>query len=345
MRLSSNRWPIHASVVVLLLALLSRYALFGELSSVRASKAGPGEATVQAAQDFLSGLSEKEKAKATFSFDDEERFHWHFIPKRGKRKGLPMRELSEDKKKVLHKLLKASLSELGYKRAEQVRLLESILRKIEGGKGSFSRDPELYFVSIFGRPHTEKAWGWRFEGHHLSLNFTLRDGKIVSATPHFLGANPAIVADGPHKGLRVLAGVEDVARTLMKSLDEEQLAQALGKEKPVEVQGMEKRSYDGILPAGVAARKLKRKQKQTLRKLLGEYLSNLQEDVRKDVAKRIKDGGFGKIQIAWRGSLNSEEPHSYIVYGPSFVISYANFQNDARHIHAGFRERKGEFGL
>lgn len=301
----------------------------------------PTASIVQAAQAVLRSLDGAQREAAALPFQGEERFNWHFIPRA--RKGLPLKKMTPSQRQKTTDLLKASLSKMGVKTVEQVRNLESVLAEIEGNPSH--RDPELYYLSFFGKPEARSRWGWRFEGHHLSLNFTLDGERVLSATPLFLGANPAIVRSGPKKGLRVLAGVEDRARVLMQALSPAQLEQALGKGKPEEVRGTRSPRYGDSLPAGLSADKLSEDQVELLEHLLKEYVRCLRRDERQAVLNEIGDEGVKRIQIAWRGSLKPFEGHSYIVHGPSFVISYANFQNGAAHVHSAFRDTKGEFGL
>jgi hypothetical protein len=140
--------------------------------------------------------------------------------------------MKEEVRKKALDVLRAGMSDTGVRRAEEVMSLEEVLRTIEGAGGSIVRDPLLYYVSIFGTPDPTKPWGFRLEGHHLSMNFTLEGDKVAAGTPIFYGANPARVLEGPKKGLRVLGSVEDTARKLVASLDPEQLAACLGRRIP-----------------------------------------------------------------------------------------------------------------
>jgi hypothetical protein len=177
-----------------------------------------------AANNFLADLTPEQKAKATFDVKDAERENWHYIPRA--RKGLPFKEMSPAQKLLAQALLASGLSNRGYEKAVSIMSLDEVLAALEQGKGPL-RDPENYYVSIFGVPGGAEPWGWRVEGHHLSLNYTASGDETPSMTPSFFGSNPGEVRTGPRAGMRVLAAEEDLGRALVKSLDPEQLKQAL----------------------------------------------------------------------------------------------------------------------
>ena len=151
-----------------------------------------------AATAFLGALPDDARRRAVIAFGDKERFNWHYVP-RG-REGLPFKAMPAPARAAAHELMKASLSAVGYAKAVNVIRLETVLRQLETF-GGLPRDPENYSVTVFGAPDRPAApWGWRLEGHHLSLNFTLVPGKPVAVTPAFFGANPAEVRSGPAEG-------------------------------------------------------------------------------------------------------------------------------------------------
>jgi len=336
---------LYAALAALSLAawiLLPRLDVRDATLSARAPAEASGGAIAKALDALLASLDDAQRAKAVFGYDDKERFNWHFIPR--ERKGLPLGELDAAQTAKADALLAASLSAAGVRTVAQVRSLESVLAEIEGPNRRFPRDPDLYFVSVFGKPSADGAWGWRFEGHHLALNFTLEGDTLVSSTPLFFGANPAEVMSGPKKGLRVLGPVEDAARELVQSLDEEQRAVAVGKEKPAEVEGTESAVYSGDRPTGLSADRLTQDQRKILRKLVNQHLKHVEDGSRDRLRREFLRGKLAQIQFVWRGGLAAGEGHSFLVHSPDFVISYANFQNDAKHIHSGLRALRGEFG-
>src|SRR5215472_85984 len=171
----------------------------------------------ECANRFLAALDDNQRGKATFSFDTDERMNWHFIPR--ERKGLPLREMTPYQKHLASALLAAGLSQTGYIKAVTIMSLEDVLRLIENSS-SERRNPEKYYFSVFGTPSDNGAWGYRVEGHHLSQNYTVVGGNVIDG-PSFFGANPAEVRQGPRKGLRTLAGEDDLGIELMHALDEQ----------------------------------------------------------------------------------------------------------------------------
>src|SRR5918997_6520120 len=131
---------------------------------------------------------------------------------------------------LAHAFLASGLGQRGYAKATSIMSLEEILKEMEGDSGA-RRNPELYYFSVFGKPGPDATWGWRVEGHHLALNFTIVNGKALAGAPSFLGTNPGEVRQGPRKGLRILAAEEDLGRQLVKSFNEEQRRTAVTSKK------------------------------------------------------------------------------------------------------------------
>src|SRR5215831_6104913 len=188
-----------------------------------------------AATAFLDSLTPEQRASATFDFVSDERTRWNFIPPQAfPRKGLTFRAMNEAQREKAHALLKTGLSQRGYMTAASIMDLESTLGALERaarGAGQraedFPRQPLEYYVSVFGTPSAKDPWGWRVEGHHVSIRFTLVNGQIDTGAPSFFGSNPAEVKQGPKAGLRILANEEDPARALVTALDGAQRGKAI----------------------------------------------------------------------------------------------------------------------
>jgi hypothetical protein len=317
---------------VLVCALALRISLYAH---------GLGDEMTDAAKNFLAALSEEQRAKANFELKADERLNWHFIPK--ERKGLPIKEMTSAQRALANALLSTGLSYRGYSKANTIMSLEAILKDMEQGKGPV-RDPERYFFSIFGTPESHGNWGWRVEGHHLSLNFTLA-GEDIAVTPSFMGTNPGEVKNGPRKGLRVLGTEEDLARKLVKSLDDRQRNIALyTNTAPSEIITAAERKVHALDPKGISMQELRRDQRENLLAVIHEYIYRARPEVADVDFKEITSAAPGDIYFAWAGKLERGEPHYYRVQGPGFLLEYDNTQNNANHVHAVWRDLKNDFG-
>jgi hypothetical protein len=297
------------------------------------------DAMADGANRFLAALTPEQRTRTLFSIDDKERFHWGFTPR--SRRGIPIKDLRPNQRRLAHDFLRSGLSQAGYRKASDVIRLESVLRELEGP----FRDSELYFFSVFGKPSEGSAWGWRVEGHHLSLNFTVGAGSEVATAPSFFGANPATVEGGALAGLRALAGEEDRARELLLSLDEKQRARALfTRTAPADILTGDAEKVDPQAPAGIPARDLAPQQRERLQKLLDEYLGRMPADVAAERLERLRSEGLEKIFFAWAGGAAPAQPHYYRLQGPTFLVEYDNTQNRANHIHTVWRDFEGDFG-
>ena len=311
-------------------------------------------AMADAANKFLATLSPDEKKVATFPFDSTEREHWGFVPSEMfPRNGLTIGAMTEPQRAAAHSLLKAGLSQKGYLTATSIMQLEDILKVIENAGGGdaaqgrrLERNPVKYFVSVFGTPSAKGTWGWRVEGHHVSLNFTVINGTMVAATPQFFGSNPAEVrSEGPKKGLRVLAEEEDSGRALLMALNDAQRAKAvINTTAPNDIVTHNALKADPQSPAGIAVTELQANQRDLLMKVIDSYSSAMAPDIAADRMAKVRQAGIDKITFAWAGEGERGKKHYYRVQGPTFLIEFDNTQNDGNHIHSVWRDFNGDFG-
>jgi hypothetical protein len=309
-----------------------------------------------AATKFLESLTPEQRAQATFAFHSDERTHWHFIPTDlFPRNGLTVKQMSQPQRLLAHELLKAGLSQRGYMTATQIMELENVLAVIEAAQRAAAtgggtavglvRDPERYFFSIFGTPSTSSTWGWRVEGHHMSLHFNVVNGTLVAGAPTFFGSNPAEVRDGPKKGTRIFGPAEDAGRSLVESLDAAQRMQAIiNTTAPNDIVTMASVKVDPLSPVGVQASALTASQRALLMKLVDVYAGYMSDDIAADRRARIEKAGWDKVAFAWAGPLERGQKHYYRVQGPTFLIEFDNTQNDGNHVHSVWRDFNGDFG-
>jgi hypothetical protein len=318
------------------------------------------DAMATAATKLLESLTPEQRQQATFPFEGDERTHWNFIPTElFPRKGLTIKGMTQAQRKLAHDLLKAGLSQRGYMTATQIMELENVLAAIETAQRAaasqqpppanpppvFARDPERYFFSIFGTPSKRNTWGWRVEGHHMSVHFTVVNGTLVAGAPTFFGTNPAEVRSGPKKGTRVLGAFEDDARSLIESLDSAQREKAIIQTNaPNDIVTVAKVKIDPLSPEGIPASALSASQRAQLKKLVGMYTGLMADDIAADRLAKIEKAGWDKVAFAWAGPLERGQKHYYRVQGPTFLIEYDNTQNDGNHVHSVWRDFNGDFG-
>ena len=302
----------------------------------------------KAATGFLESLTAAQRAKVAFPFESEERLRWHFIPNETfPRKGLMIKDMTETQRRLAHDLLRSGLSARGYLKVTSIMELEDILKVIETG-GTFARNKEEYLFSIFGTPAAKGRWGWRVEGHHVSLRFAIADGAVtnnVASSPMFLGTNPAEVQEGDKKGLRVLADEEDAARALIMALPPDLQQQAVvNAVAPGDILTMNKNDIKPLPDQGVLYAALPAKEQALLSRLIEVYTSNMEADIAAERLAKIKAAGMDKIRFAWLGETDKGKKHYYSVQGPTFLIEYDNTQNNGNHIHSVWRDFNGDFG-
>jgi len=342
----------HLSTRVLVAVSLAILGAFG--SVVAADRSATAMST--AATAFLGALTPEQRQQATFAFDTDERLRWHFIPtEMFPRKGLLIRDMTPAQRTLAHDLLKASLSQRGYMTATQIMDLENVLNAIEAAQraaGSsaeaaraLERNPQKYFFSVFGTPSPKNTWGWRVEGHHVSLHFSVVNGTLVASSPTFFGSNPAEVREGPKKGLRILGAEEDAARALLDALDASQRTTAIIEAKaPGDMLTMANVDIKPLSPVGLGGDAMTPPQRELLMKLIDVYVGYMPADVAAERTAKLKKAGVEKIAFAWAGETERGKKHYYRLQGPTFLVEYDNTQNDGNHIHSVWRDFNGDFG-
>lgn len=313
---------------------------------VTSAQVAAGRVMADAATAFLQDLTAEQRSKAAFAFGDDSRFEFRFTPRA--RTGLALKEMTGAQRARAHALLKTGLSLRGYTSAADIMALEDVLRAIEPprtGPNAIARDAELYFVSIYGEPGRTAAWGWKFEGHHLSVNFTLVDGRPVVFAPSFFGSSPAIVREGPMAGARALREEEDSGRALMAAFTADQASRAqFSADAPREMITAESREATMLAPVGISYAEMTPAQRRLFERVLDAYLGRVAPEVASARLDAIRNAGMDQLRFGWAGTLEAGGPHYYRVQGPTFLIEYDNVQNGANHIHSVWRDFNGDFG-
>jgi hypothetical protein len=327
--LKNASMTVRLIVITALLALLAGAYVKQQSSSIMTT----------AAKNFLNSLEPWQKTAVSFKLEDEERSNWFYTPV--PRKGLALHDMKPYQRQLALAMLGAGLSQRGFIKAVTIMSLDEILLVTEPAP---RRDPDNYYISIFGEPSETGEWGYRFEGHHVSQNFTLVNGKVQGA-PSFFGSNPAEVLDGPRKGLRVLANEEDLALDVVNSLTPDQRKVAIFDEKaPGDI--LTTNSREAALkgqPNGLSASAMTPAQRTKLQDLLEEYCQNMPEEVAALREAQIKKAGTN-IWFAWAGGTQHLQPNYYRVQTPDFLVEFDKTQSNGNHIHSVWRDFNGDFG-
>ena len=333
-----------ALLAVILVAALTIRTLEAPVVETIDRMAAPAEVgghMAAAAHAFIGTLSTDQRDQGTWELDAEQRVDWHFIPRA--RYGVLLKDMNPEQRTAAHGLLQSVLSSQGYLKATGVMQLEGILGVIEGRPER--RDPQDYYFNIFGAPSEDGAWAWRFEGHHVSMNFTAAGGDLPSVTPTFLGSNPALVQEGPNAGRRLLGAEEDLARELLALLTDAQLRTAIIEtEAPRDIITGNARTVEFDAFQGLPASQMNDAQSHALMHLIAEYLNNANAEVANAKIQEIRDAGLENLHFAWAGSTDRGEGHYYRIHGPTVLIEYDNTQGGANHVHSVLRDPQNDFG-
>ena len=343
-------------------ALASLFA--NQTAEALGQKVNPiAQVMMEAAQQFLNLLGADLQRQAILPLGSDEYFNWHYIPSfvdslpnaaqlgLHKRSGVCLKMMTPEQRLAAHALLRSALSVQGYLKATSIMHLEEVLREVEITLGrnvkeaTAIRDSELYFFTIFGNPSKDAAWGWRIEGHHLSLHFALLGNRFLAAVPAFMGSNPAIVKHGTHAGSRILTAEEFLARELMKSLDARQAQQTIIlATAPNDIVTKNNRRAELGSPAGLPLAKMGAAQRDLLMRLIQEYVGNFSAGLAEAQMQKIKADGVENLHFAWAGSQEPGKGHYYRIHSARLLIEYDNTQNDANHIHTVYRLPEQDFG-
>jgi hypothetical protein len=311
--------------------------------------------------EALRGFSMEDEL--LLGIDDAARRDWSYWPR--ERAGLKIALMHAKHRSLLHDLLWSALSAAGYHKVVNIMELEYVLEA--SATTGFPRGIEQYTITLFDEPSATKPWGWRFEGHHVSLNVLVVPGVGISLTPAFLGADPAAVSTGPLAGLRVLRVEEDLARELVTSLDAGQRAKAVLGGDPAYNADVAKFGFayanntpwdliaSNIMkdparwdewrtilkPDGIRIADLKPEQRALVAALLDEVLGVYRPGLAAKYWSTVK---IDELSFAWIGSFEPKQPHYYRLQGQDFVFEYDNAQGNGNHIHSVWRSRSGDFG-
>jgi len=313
-------------------------------------------------QKFIGTLSQVQQKMAMHHFADTARIKWNNLPVGLRaRAGISVGAMTDEQRRLLHRVLSSSLSSQGYLKATSIMHLDNLLniyydtlyqrKAIDSRMHGFLTDlkwsHQNFYFAIFGVPGRDSTWSYKLEGHHLSLNFTFTKDKL-SVTPLFVGTDPAEYPILEYAGWRVLAFEEDYGIKLINSLSKEQLQKAtVSKQVPSDIITAAESGRRLVDYWGIPFSELNQKQQKTLLLIMREFVYNLEFEKAESEYRKIVDAGLKNIYFGWIGSFNEHEPHYFIINGPTFIIEFDNNDGPGRmanHIHAIWREKGNEYG-
>jgi hypothetical protein len=343
---------IRASVVLVVLLLA--------FNGARAHESAPEIRT--AVVKFVDRLTPDQRAQAMLGFADSARSRWNNLPVGlAPRAGLNIGSMTDEQRKLLHRILSSSLSSQGYLKATGIMHLDNLLELVYDSLHARGGLPDSiyrfvktlkwshknYYLAIFGDPRTDSTWGYKLEGHHLSINFTIDRGH-VAVTPMFVGTDPAEYPSTEYAGWRVLAYEEDYGITLLRSLTPAQQKKAtMSKEVPGDIITSASSGKRLVDLWGIPGSEMNANQKSLMQKAIREFVFNLEYDRAVREYDKIVKAGFDRVYFGWIGEYDEEKPHYYILNGPTFLIEFDNNggpRHGANHIHAIWREKGNEYG-
>ncbi|MDB4882999.1 MAG: hypothetical protein JWL95_1765 [Gemmatimonadetes bacterium] len=337
----TRSWARLGACAVSLAPLLLSHSLAAQSPASRPTPAA------KVVHTLLGAIPDSTRAVASFPFDSSERSHWFYVPL--DRQGLTLARMSPAARALVDTLLLTGLSPSGFATAKNIMRHEAILGALEAagppeGRRNV-RDSSKYYLSVFGSPDASDVWGWRVEGHHLSVNYTGIGASAQVVSPLFMGANPARVPSGPHAGLRILAAEEDVARALVTMLDDRRRKIAVFSDTAfVEIETRNDPKARPLNAEGLRASDMTAPERAQLRKLIDVYANRMSATARAHAMRDIDDGGFDALRFAWAGSTAVGQAHYYRIHGPTVLIEYDNQQTNANHIHTIWRDLRHDFG-
>jgi hypothetical protein len=302
------------------------------------------QAMSAAARALLEATPAAQRPELLRPFTLEARGDWHYTPR--SRPGIAFKAMEDAQRQAAQQLLAAALSQPGLVKVQAIIALEIALRELE--TFGLSRDPENYALALFGMPDAASPWGWRIEGHHLSLHFTLADGQVVATLPQFLGANPAQVprdigSKGPRKDQRALGEEEDRAFALLAALSPAQRRQAIFSERPFgDIVTRNAAQLDPLAPVGVAFNAMDAAQQALLLRIVESLASVAEASLAQQRLERVRAGGLDSIRFGWAGATERGQPHYWRIQGVRFLIEWDN--SGGNHIHNVWRDFEGDWG-
>jgi Protein of unknown function (DUF3500) len=304
-------------------------------------------ASIQAANAVLKTLNPTQKAVANLSFQDTSRLKWSNLPtEQVYRQGIQFKDLADSQRMAIHSLLRLVLSQQGYQKFMFIMQYdEGIHERLTKSNSPIAHryGNQNYWFTVFGTPDKDKIWAWKFEGHHISLNFTYSP-KGVTCTPMFVGINPALTTSGPYAGFNIMFEENDFGNQLFNSLTDDLKRKAITNPLPQTVDVMTQKGTEAHLKdkKGVSFKEMTVKQQILVENIIKAWVENLTPSLAQEKLKKIL-ANKNNILFTWQGSNNVNELHYYSIKTDNFIIEYTNRDQGIYHYHTLWRDLTEDF--
>jgi hypothetical protein len=289
------------------------------------------------AEELITSIEKQKDAPLTYSFEDPSRENWHFFPNWSGRTGVPLYRLSKEQRLLVKKMVELLLSEDGFLEYENLRLIHGIRKDLNVPDNPMHR----YSISIFGKPSIKSSWGWRLEGHHLSLNCTLVDGHAFSITPSFWGASPVRISNGKYAGMELFKQEQELSLELVNSLSASQKQQAKvdSDNGPDAVSRISREKYENM--AGIPFLDLTEDQQRILEQIVLLFAEKYRPEIAEQINNRKEIYDPSTLRFSYIFSSRG-----YVAYFCIITCEYLiEFDNQGgNHIHAVWRDFDGDLG-
>ncbi len=339
------------NLAFLVLSLMAAPSVF----AVNGSKSNTFQTMSSKAAEVVALLTKEQLKEATYKYDSEEKAQWRYFPSSKlptifpNHKGLQISKLAVSQQEKVMELVKTAMSEQGYETVKIVRTQDSdpAIKRKPQERAFFKYGKENYFISFFGLP-TDRKWMMRFEGHHVSLNVSVEDGKVVSAAPFFLGINPA---DYVYEGRtiethdNIVASVKELNSTLtdLQIATAESSLKELPKDliyTPALVKGTIRLPKREELPLGLSYKQMSVGQQKAIMNIVANFTSNLNETNKAVILEKINQYGLENLEYIFKGQLDLDGFYYFRIQGPSFVLEFETVDGSAKHYHVALQELK-----
>lgn len=303
---------------------------------------------VAAANHFLSSLSEGQKKITLRSMADTNRTRWSNLPlEQAVRDGIRLDDLNDEQRMNIHALLRTVLSDQGYLKALSIMQYDQDTHdKLTTMNSPIAHryGQEKFWTWIFGHPSLEEKWGFKFEGHHLSINMNFSP-QGVSCTPHFTGINPGLISKGITAGKYIMYRENEIGKKLFNSLNDRQQKKALIDSLPSNIDARAQTGNETFLHdrKGLPFKEMNKDQKAMIWDMLSAWIDNfnlaIADNKRKQMRKLLPQSRF-----VWMGTNSINDLHYYGVITPDWSIEFTNRDQGIQHFHTLWRLIPDDFG-